>query len=454
MTSAEHTHPTPDPLPESRPDTAGRRGALLPARSTLVEHHRAGPRPARRPPALAAAPTTAVLLRALGRRWLLASTLGLLCAAAVATALWLLLPPSNYSTRALLHVAAQPPTILFQTADQQRNDFHSYQRTQVVWVRSKLVLNAALRKPKVASLATIAEQVEPVEWLEKELQVDYSYGPETLRIALSGDRPEELAIIVNAVTDAYLEEVVTKEHRKRRARFEQLNEYYHKYDLALRDKRRTLKDLAEAAGSGDAHTLALKHRFALAQLAMAEQKLLQLKFDIQQATVDLGVQEQKEKLLDDQTPGPDVLDAALRQDRVVDQYLHRLADLDAAIQETLRVAVRGEEEPKVVALRKEQKSVQEALDARRQSPTGSRPRSARESRRTATNSWSGSPPSKDWRSGSRRRSSGWPRKRGRSTSPRSTSSRSGRRSRRPRRSPRRSAPRSSSSRLSWTPRRG
>ena len=54
----------------------------------------------------------------------------------------------------------------------------------------------------------IREQVDPVEWLQEKLKVEFISGSEVMEIALAGSDPEELAAIVNAVKNAYMDEVV------------------------------------------------------------------------------------------------------------------------------------------------------------------------------------------------------------------------------------------------------
>src|SRR5437588_753954 len=79
----------------------------------------------------------------------------------------------------------------------------SHQRNQMALVKSRLVLVSALRDPRVAKLGVIARQaeqgVDPVEWLEREVQVDFSVAPEDLRISMSGLETDDLVVLVNAL---------------------------------------------------------------------------------------------------------------------------------------------------------------------------------------------------------------------------------------------------------------
>ena len=108
------------------------------------------------------------------RRYKLALGIGPILAGLVAVGVWLFLPSSKYTARALLQVSASHPKMIFKT---QENvvDFQTYQRTQRTVVKSPKVLRAALNDPKVSRAAGRSrEQVDPVLWLEESwIQADY-----------------------------------------------------------------------------------------------------------------------------------------------------------------------------------------------------------------------------------------------------------------------------------------
>src|SRR5262249_20570007 len=99
------------------------------------------------PAALSAAPNLVGLLLALRRRWLLALSLALLCGAVAAVAVWFL-RPVTFTARTLLHIKSYEEPLIF-PIQEGRPDFSNYQRVQVALVKSRLVLNSALRDPKV-----------------------------------------------------------------------------------------------------------------------------------------------------------------------------------------------------------------------------------------------------------------------------------------------------------------
>ncbi len=142
-------------------------------------------------------------------RWLLNLALSLAVGGSAAAYAWSLCPKPTVTVQTLIRVppmrpwagrnAARPP------------DLEHHQQQQVSLVKSRPRLIAFLRDPLVADLPIITEQPDPVAWLESNLQADFRVAPEVLRIALSGDKPDELALLLNELREAYLRETARRE---------------------------------------------------------------------------------------------------------------------------------------------------------------------------------------------------------------------------------------------------
>jgi hypothetical protein len=199
-----------------------------------------------------------------------------------------------YTARALLYVARHPERVLFETSQNRQfewEDFANYQRNQIALVKSRPVLNAALRNDKVAELPWVKKQIDPTEALEQRIRADFEKGPELLCISMTGGDPKEIKLLVDAVQQAYFTEIVDKEGNLRQKRLDQLKKLSGDLESQLKGKKATLKQLAIGLGSQDNGPRAAKAEFAKKQLdalwnelldVKSQQRKLQVKIDLAQ----------------------------------------------------------------------------------------------------------------------------------------------------------------------------
>src|SRR5262249_16078222 len=157
-------------------------------------------------------------------------------------------------------VPSVPPYVVSHTANtpEGRNDFATYQRTQAAAVKNRYVLNAALKRDDVRLLGLDRQQAEPITWLEDELKVELQEGSEIITGKMTGAEAAALVSLVNAIPQAYLQEVVNVERMQRSDRLAELDDIYTKSKEKLPVKRETLKKRAEEVGSSD--TLGLNQK--------------------------------------------------------------------------------------------------------------------------------------------------------------------------------------------------
>jgi polysaccharide biosynthesis transport protein len=283
-------HKVPASVPESTvsaaPPLNPTKGLLLPAGSNALRV-----RAKAAPAVLTNTPNVVGILQALRRRWALALTLGLLGASVAASAVWMS-QKALFTARTLLLVHSSQPVILSNIRNNQP-DFANYQRTQIALVKSRFVLNAALRNPKVAALPVIQEKLDPVAWLEKEIQVDFGVAPEILRIALTGEDPEELKKIVDAVRMSYFTDIVSREKIDASKRLSKLQALFKDYDSGLQIKRNALKAVANNLGSKEAKSLEMTYEFGLKRLDGIRSELSKTQFDLLRAKMNLALEQNK-----------------------------------------------------------------------------------------------------------------------------------------------------------------
>jgi succinoglycan biosynthesis transport protein ExoP len=304
--------------------------------------------PAAAPPA-AAAPAAApplsllVLVGALRRCWLRGGLLALVAAGAAALGIWLVVPPPKATARAMVHIAAKPEAIL-QGRPQDAGEFANFQKTQITVVKSQLVVKAALRDPQVAAaLDVVRRQAAPVEWLMYELEVDFSMGPEVLRIALQGDDAESLKLVVNGVMKAYLEEFINNQEIKRKDRLEHLKQLRDKHEMALRAKRELLETFTPKLGTGDPKILAVWSEIKLTQLAAAKKELLEVQFELSKAERELqGLEKASAAALANVAISADDIEQQLHADSLYVKQVDRIAVLEEEIALVRKTAVNPE----------------------------------------------------------------------------------------------------------------
>ena len=140
------------------------------------------------------------------RRWFLAVGLGLLLGIPAAIGLWVA-APAPYVTFAEIRLNSLNPQAFPGTKGTPIPDFHVWKQAVLKRATHPLVLTEALRPPEVSGTALIREQEpHPIPWLEKNVSVGAS-GTEYLRIQLEGENPQELAAIVNSISQSLVQDV-------------------------------------------------------------------------------------------------------------------------------------------------------------------------------------------------------------------------------------------------------
>jgi capsular exopolysaccharide synthesis family protein len=291
-------------------------------------------------------PPALLYAKALLRRWKLACCLGPVVAAVAAVATYILLPPPKYTAEALVHVKLSSPKMMSNAPDTAA-DFGSYHRTQITLIKSRLVLEAVLQVPEVAQLPCVQQQDHPVHWLREAIDVDFLKSPEIMSIAMSGDHPQELADLVNAVTTVYLREIFRKDHDQRAAHLEQLQKIHRDYQESLQAERANLNNKAKTAGSKNPQTLAVKHQLELEQLADAKRELRQAQSDLRKVEVLIAARKKRPQ----EAPADEAADAALSEedlnkDAIAERLHRRIAETKASMEEIKNIAVQGENDPK------------------------------------------------------------------------------------------------------------
>lgn len=181
------------------------------------------------------------LLSALRRRWFVAISLGLLLGGAAGTAAWYFVPTLYTATGELRIEIGRGDAPWNATGRWRLENPETFRMSMMQRVKEPFVLNRALREPNVANCLTLQLQEFKDIWLQKALEVK-AVGAMNIRVSLSGDRPSDLPLIVNAVLNAFIAGEVDEYDKDRKARLAEVKSVYAK-DSA---RRAELKDQVQA----------------------------------------------------------------------------------------------------------------------------------------------------------------------------------------------------------------
>ena len=110
----------------------------------------------------------------------------------------------------------------------------------------------------------------------------------------SADPPKDIEMLVNAVTEAYMGEIVEQESRERIARLERLRGLFDSLQKDLRKKRSEYKEIAETMGASNKQNAAVKQQMLIEHMGQARQELLRLKADLRNAQARLKILKSRE----------------------------------------------------------------------------------------------------------------------------------------------------------------
>ena len=298
---------------------------------------------------------------ALRRRSAVALTTGLALAAVAAVPTWWLVP-HGYEAVAWLRVRDKAG--MLSTVGRDGAEYEAYRKTQVQLIKSPFVLSSALRRPGVADSAAMRDEPDPVGWLESAITVTAPSHSEVLQIGLRGERPAETALIVNAVTQSYLDDIVSQERRERLRRRDALEKKYQENMKELRSRHETFNSLARSLGTGDSQEVLTERGILLDQLGSLRMQISKTEQEIAGIDAELAIlQARADGSLDaGEAVAEELIAAALARDPRIQEWSERLTDLDDAIALQRRRSTRGHDEPAVRRLQLQRQELTRQID--------------------------------------------------------------------------------------------
>ncbi len=286
------------------------------------------------------------LLLALRRRWLRTLLIGLVCAAAAAGITWKVWPPDAWVMHASIQVNPFQTSILGGQGPKSAAEVASFKQTQEALISSWIVCYNALNQPQVRELPVIKDLVargeDPFNWMVAHLTASFS-APEILTVNLTGDDPDQLRPILNAVVSAYLDGVVHKDDNGYQSRLAKLKELYDEYYQEAQQRKAVLVNLARALGAHGTPATDLMQKYAQEKTFRAEARRMDLFFDLLRMQTVLSNEKAKLKALADRLISDAEVEQWIEQDPEVQALRAQIAEQQATMDQYEAVLFRGKE---------------------------------------------------------------------------------------------------------------
>jgi succinoglycan biosynthesis transport protein ExoP len=359
---------TPDnenlPVPIDASLAVPRSGEVYRSPEALTEWEFPPPEGPSTPAASLPSPLSLVSLKkAFFHRWLLALSVGLSLSAVFGGAAWYFLP-AKYTSYALLRVAeAEPQPLIPDQRGSSTQVERYFENTQVALIKSRPIIQAALRQPGIDQLNLIRSQPDPALWLEEELKVAFLDKTDILRVSLDGTDPKELADLVNAVKEAYMQEEVNAQRDKKKNLLDDLEKVYISSEEKLHNQRATLRELAQRLKSSDVQALSVKQKAILDEYAVLRKELSLLQAQVRGAEIALAVHKASGDNAGAVAIPEVVLEQAVEADPVVVQKKMELAQFESKLNQLAGMTEPGH--PTRDRYERERKGLEDALEQRR-----------------------------------------------------------------------------------------
>ncbi len=350
------------PEPASRPSEPAAAPPRLLKMPRPAVHPGGTPTP---PPAITAGPDARSLLRAVRRRWLLASSAGVLAAVVVGVTLLIVLP-QQFIGFATIQITANPVKIGMPTFSSM-NDLNIIMKTQAARFKSRDVLMKSVNNDKVRTLQLIKRHPTiqgAITWLEDSLKVDVQDNNELMSITLPGDDADELVVMVDALTGAYLAIVNNKEFGQRKDRVKKVQGFVDGIKEKLADRIATRQALLKGQRAPDSAAMIQKQASLLGQFADAQRTLALAQFEADKVRAKMAVFKGMRKVpTADEIPDA-ALTPMLESDSLIKPRLMQLANIEKLV---VRLVLAGhtDSDPSLRETRRQLAIMQKELEGTR-----------------------------------------------------------------------------------------
>jgi len=227
------------------------------------------------------------MLNTLKRRWVLATFLGGLFAAAAAAGVWFLMPAGKHQAKALIRLRQKSSEL-----GKSQEDFDSFRRDQLVILRTRDLILRTLAEPSVASLETVKGSDDPVRWMEEGLAVK-DVSPTTLSVTLPGDIPDDLVKLLDIHVKKYIDDATAYDRKTREDQMTKLEALANKLRGEIQAKERAINLMIDANSTAGGEASGAKQARMQQELAKLDADVFATQKEIQELEAKIAVMQKK-----------------------------------------------------------------------------------------------------------------------------------------------------------------
>ncbi|MCH8840682.1 MAG: polysaccharide biosynthesis tyrosine autokinase, partial [Planctomycetes bacterium] len=161
-------------------------------------------------------------------------------------------------------------------------EYEIFQQTQLALFKSHFVLNAALNRSDISQLdAVVKEEPDALAWLSDELKVSFPGEGEILEVRFDGEEdPAEIMKLVDAVIDAFIDEVIYKERTRSSVTRESLKKLHKQLVVELQEKMDRFQTLSKELDSSDSASTSAMLSMLTSDVRMIQQQIIKKKEEL------------------------------------------------------------------------------------------------------------------------------------------------------------------------------
>lgn len=224
--------------------------------------------------------------------WHLALPLGLLLASITAVVVHYTSVPT-YTASAWVLIRERPINLITNSSQE---DSRKYVQNQIELMRSPPVLDPVASEPSVASTPELADQLDPVMSLRNKLRIRSLGQSDYFEIVFTSKSPEKASLIVNKVSQAYLDLQQRSENKSTQRTIELLQEQHVAQQQEVKRLRDKLEVLSKQIYGREAFPIEKKERPSQPN-PLADMQSQLIKAEVEQAALAAQIEASQELLL-------------------------------------------------------------------------------------------------------------------------------------------------------------